>query len=88
MSEHYNSLVFVDSNYASHSEMIADMMTFIQILGRNRQIAVIKKEEPGIWVVDYNHQDAEYGTAYPCWLYPDEEEQIMQEREPYENDIF
>lgn len=42
-------------------------------------VCVVRGEDCGVYVIDYNYADRSFGDYYPVWLLPEEEESVVYE---------
>ena len=80
-----NNIAICRSNYSSREEWEEAIKKMIISLLDNRQILVVRYDEPGLGIVDieFNPDQIEWGCHYPYWLSPAEEESVIYKE--YEN---
>ena len=80
MSE-VNKLVLSKGKYLSQEKFESEIGKAIILLNNTGYIMTVKSDDPGsgIIVIEYSHADLEYGTRYPYWLSPKEEESVCWE---------
>lgn len=68
-----NSMSFDIDNYKNAEDMWKDIGKFLQILIHNDNIAVVRYDDCGIYVVEYEHDENHeaYGYIQPVWVDPD-----------------
>ena len=78
-----NELVLCRDNYDSQEDFEEAIKDAIMLLLDANYISVVRYDEKnlGIVVIEYNYAELEYGDKYPYWLYPDEEESIVYNKE-------
>lgn len=69
-----NSLVFTTDAYKSESYMWEDIARFLSTLMANEYIATIRRDEEGIFVIDYEHDESydAWGCENPYWMTSDD----------------
>ena len=74
-----NHLTFCRDNYKTEEDWKNAVKTFLFLLLEEKQIAVVRYDEPGlgIIIVEYNHDHRTMGTPYPYLLTPEEEETVI-----------
>lgn len=80
--EKVNSLTVCRDNFKSQEEFERMVGEVVMTLLKNRQIAVVRYDEPGLGIVDieFNPDEQAYGADYPVWLTCEEQETIYCER--------
>ena len=78
-----NELVLCRDNYNGQEEFEEAIKDAIMLLLDANYISVVRYDEKslGIVVIEYNYAELEYGDKYPYWLYPNEEESIVYNKE-------
>lgn len=73
-------MTFAPDDYGNDAALMwEDIRAFIAIILRNRYLCVIKQEDFGIVVIEYQHDEAtdtsaSWGCAQPVWLTPQQGE--------------
>ena len=49
----------------------------LKLLIQANYICVVRDDDVGIIVIEFQEANQEYGCAYPYWLYPEEEETVV-----------
>ena len=71
----YDSIVFTKERFGDRLwEKIGEQLKLLIEAG---YICVVFEDDTDIIVIEFQQADNKYGTAYPYWLYPDEEESIV-----------
>ena len=78
MNKRTNELVICKDRYEDEYEFEDAIKTAIMLLLKNDYIMTIRYDEPGlgIVVINYEHDNPEWGCHYPYWLLPEESELI------------
>lgn len=78
-----NRLTICKDNFCSTEEFEECIKDTILVLLKNRYIAVIDYEEPGLGIVsiDYSYSDRSYGDTYPYFLTPEEVDRLISGEE-------
>lgn len=78
-----NSIAICRDNYSTREEWEDAIKKMVISLLDNRQILVVRYDEPGlgIVVIEFNSDQQEFGCHYPHWLSPDEEESIVYDED-------
>ena len=65
-----NSVVFTDDAYNTDVYLWNDVARFLSLLMQNGYIAVVRKDEEGIFVVEYEHDETwePWGCDNPRWI--------------------
>ena len=74
-----NSIVFCKDNYPSETDWELAIGNAVMILLEANYIMTVRYDEKGlgIVVIEFEHDNQEYGGAYPYWLEPEEIEQVI-----------
>lgn len=72
-----NTLVLCEEDYSSKEEWQQEIGKAAMLLSHAGYIMVAHLEETGIFRIDYEYVDKEYGCVYPYWLSPDEAARII-----------
>ena len=56
----------------------------IDILINAGYVCVVRGEDCGVCVIDYNYANSEYGDYHPVWLLPEEEVSVVYEEDKEE----
>lgn len=72
-----NTLVLCEDDYASTEEWQNEILKATMLLSNANYIMVSHLEEVGIFRIDYEYADQEYGCNYPYWLSPNEYESVV-----------
>lgn len=79
-----NRLTVCKDEYSSNKDFRNAVKKAVMSLLDNGYIMTVKYDlndkEMGIVVIDYNYADEEIGGHYPCWLSPEEIEDIEEKR--------
>ena len=82
-----NQLIVCKDKHSSNEDFENAIKKAIMTLLDNDYIMTVRYDardkEMGVVVIDYNYAEQELGCYYPCWLSPDEIEDI--EVKEYEN---
>ena len=77
-------MTFSPDDYQNKKEsMWADISKVLEILMRNRNICIIKEEDFGTIVIEYEHHDIGkscWRCDQPIWLTCEEQDQIFDQR--------
>lgn len=77
----YNTYTIDTNRFDSKEEFSKHLGIILTNLTDDGYIATVRYEDAGIYVIEYNHQDRSFGTPYPYWLSPEEEETVKYEDE-------
>lgn len=82
-----NTIAIVLDNYSSREEWEDAIKKMVISLLENRQILVVRCDEPGLGMVDieFNPDQLEWGCHYPYWLSPTEEESVIYDEDRDDN---
>ena len=82
-----NNISIVRDNYSSREEWEDAIKKMVISLLENRQIVVMRYDEPGLGIVDieFNPDKMEWGCHYPYWLSPTEEESVVYDEHKEDN---
>ena len=82
-----NNITIVRDNYSSREEWEDAIKKMVISLLENRQIVVVRYDEPGLGIVDieFNPDSIEWGCHYPYWLSPREEESVIYDEDREDN---
>lgn len=73
--DRYNTIVFAEEEFGDRLwQAVSEQL---KLLAEARYICVVKEEEHGTVVIQFNYDRPEFGCAYPYWLYPEEEEMVV-----------
>ena len=72
--EKVNRITFNQENYESEDEMFKDIAKVLQILSKNDEICTFEYEDAGIYFLQHNYQEQEFGDLYPYWMSVDDYE--------------
>ena len=75
MGNRYETIVFTNEEFGD--DLWNNVGEQLKLLAEARYICVVKEEEHGIVVIQFQHDRPEWGDAYPYWLYPEEEETVV-----------
>ena len=71
----YETIVFAEEEFGDRLwQAVSEQL---KLLTEARYICIVKEEEVGIVVIQFQHDRPEWGDAYPYWLYPEEEETVV-----------
>ena len=73
----YESIVFTKEAFGDRLWQVVGEQ--LKLLMEARYICVVKEDDVGIVVIQFQHDEREWGYAYPYWLYPDEEGMVVYE---------
>lgn len=78
-----NSITIDRDNFSSQEEWEDAVKRMIFLLLENRQIMTVSATEFGMGLVDieFNSNRPEWGSHYPYWLSPSEEESIVYDED-------
>ena len=78
-----NEITICRDNYSTREEWEDAIKKMVIALLDNRQILVVRYDEPGLGIVniEFNPDQLEWGCHYPRWLSPTEEESIVYDDE-------
>lgn len=73
-----NEIVICRDEYDNQHDFEEMIKNAVMLLLNNDYIATIRYDEKGLGIVaiEYDHNDASYGSYYPYWLLPEEIEQV------------
>lgn len=76
-----NEIVICRDEYDNQHDFEEMIKNAVMLLLNNDYIATIRYDEKslGIVAIEYDYDDASYGSYYPYWLLPEEIEQIELE---------
>lgn len=76
-----NELIICKDKYETKEDFENAIKDAVMVLLNNDYIMTVRYDEKGLGIVaiEYNNDDANYGTAYPEWLYPEEFQSIVWE---------
>lgn len=75
----YERIVFAEEEFGDR--LWQAVTEQLKLLAEARYICVVKEEEHGIVVIQFQYDRPEWGCAYPYWLYPEEEETVVYKGE-------
>ena len=76
-----NRITFNIDRYDSEDEMFKDIAKILQILTKNDEICTFEYEDAGIYLLQHNYQEQEYGDLYPYWVIPEDYEDYIFQKE-------
>lgn len=73
-----NEIVVCRDEYDNQHDFEEMIKNAVMLLLNNDYIATIRYDDKGLGIVaiDYDYDDASYGSYYPYWLLPEEIEQV------------
>ena len=73
-----NQIIICRDQYRHQEDFEDAIKDAVMVLLNNDYIMTVRYDEKGLGIVaiEYNHNDATYGSDYPYWLSPDEYESI------------
>ena len=74
-----NQYVLDRDNFSSDEEFANHVGQILFNFAKDGYIATFRYEDMGIYIIEYNHADQCFGSPYPYWLTPEEEERIYHE---------
>lgn len=82
-----NNITICRDNYSSREEWENAIKRMVMSLLENRQIMVLRYDEPGFGIVDieFNSDEQEWGCHYPYWLSQTEAESVIYDDEREDN---
>ena len=90
MIGHYNNkinrITFCLDNYANREDMFQDVAKVIAALVRNGEICTFFCEEGGVFVLQHNYDDVEFGCEVPKWVTQDDWEDFQFWKESLTDD--
>lgn len=75
----YEQIVFTEEEFGDR--LWKAVSEQLKLLAEARYVCVVKEEEHGIVVIQFQYDRQEFGEAYPYWLYPEEEEMVVYKGE-------
>lgn len=63
-----NSISFCEDNYESKEKLFSDVAKISEILTRNGYQMSFRYEDAGVYTLEFNYDDIEYGTPRIYWL--------------------
>ncbi len=74
-----NRITICKDKYKTQDDFENVIKKAIMLLLDNGYIMTVRYDEPGLGIVclDYNYADRSFGTDYPVWLSPEEQEKIL-----------
>lgn len=85
IGEKVNELVFCISNYKydddPEKKMWEDITGALKILTKNRQVCTFEGDETGIYVIQYESDNLEFGTPIPIWMHEEDYDEYMFKKE-------
>ena len=79
-----NRITFDKERYESEDEMFKDIAKVLQILVKNDEICTFEHEDCGIYILQHNYSEQEFGDLYPYWMIPDDYEDYIFSKEKSE----
>ena len=76
-----NRITFNVERYDSEDDMFKDVAKVLQILTKNDEICTFEYEDVGIYILQPNYQNEEFGDLYPYWMTPDDYEDFVFQKE-------
>jgi hypothetical protein len=80
-----NTIVICKDSFKTQEEFENEIKKAIILLLNNDYIMTVRYDacdkEMGVVVIDYNCADKTWGSPYPYWLTPDEEESVVYDDE-------
>ena len=81
-----NRITFNVERYDSEDDMFKDVARVLQILTKNDEICTFEYEDVGIYILQHNYQNEEFGDLYPYWMTPDDYEDYIFSKEKSEEE--
>lgn len=81
-----NRITFNKENYSSEDDMFKDVAKVLQILTRNNEICTFEYEDCGIYLLQHNYSEQEFGDLYPYWVIPEDYEDYVFYKEQSEEE--
>ena len=69
-----NQISFDLNNYDSKEEMFSDISSLLDILTKNNYECSFNYEDCGIYILQFDFDNEEYGCSRVYWLNPEQEE--------------
>lgn len=79
-----NRLTICKEDYKNQEDFKNAIKDAIMVLLNNYYIMTVRyddSKEMGIVVIDYEHDNLEYGCRYPYWLFPEGEETVVYQED-------
>ena len=80
-----NQIAICKDNFNTREEFENEIKKVIMLLLNNEYIMTVRYDandkELGVVVINYNYADETWGSHYPYWLTPDEEESVVYDDE-------
>ena len=82
-----NNIAICRDNYSSREEWEDAIKRMVVSLLDNRQIMVVRYDEPGLGIVDieFNPDEQSWGCHYPYWLSNTEAESVIYDEDREED---
>ena len=80
-----NTLTICRTHYETEREWLDALVNAVKLLLDAEYIMTIRYDEKGLGIIsiEYNYADQSFGSRYPYWLLPEEEEHVHYlEEEP------
>lgn len=76
-----NSLVICKKDYESQYEFEEAIKRAVMLLLGAKYVMTVRYDDKslGIVIIEYDYADLSFGTPYPYWLLPEEEESVNYE---------
>lgn len=76
-----NEVTVCRNNYKNEADWYQAIGDMVVNLIRNRQIVVVRMDEPSLGIVDieFDYDDLPMGAPYPYWLTEEERESVIWE---------
>lgn len=81
-----NRITFNIERYESEDEMFKDIAKVLQILTKNNEICTFEYEDAGIYLLQHNYSEQEFGDLYPYWVVPEDYEDYIFHKEESEEE--
>lgn len=82
-----NRITFSVERYKSEDEMFQDVAKMLQILTKNDEICTFEYEDVGVYILQHNYQNQDFGDLYPYWMTPDDYEDYIFQKEYKEDKL-
>ena len=79
MSNRFETIVFTEEDCGDNLWNVIGQQ--LKILSDAGYVCIVKLEDIGIVVIEFQCDDPELGCAYPYWLYPKEEDTVVYKNE-------
>lgn len=77
---HYSSRVFDSQRYDSDSDLWENIKIFCRSLIRDGYDVLVRYEDAGVYVVEFDHSDPDLANSLLMWVSPEEADVILDNR--------